>query len=271
MKQCVKCQQDIDDSCVYCPHCGTAQYQESDTTQCSDNVAEPDDFENQEKVKSIDVKDVFNAVKQLIKDFVHIIIHPDDDVALGKISLVILMIVEFLFICSFMDSLADMMANILYLALTFVNSLTSIFINYGTSVSIIGVLGAGLLFFGSLVLIFILTIFIGTRTFSLNKAISHALVPSVSLFIASLCAQFVSISNTSGLVFWLAFVLLGLLAILMHVVADLKVQNFYIRIVVTTLVACLIVIVLTYSIELLLSSVQYIQQNPTNNFYGHHI
>ena len=96
-------------------------------------------------------------------------------------------------------------------------------------------------------LVFQLALFVGKRRFSLTTVIAHTLVPSLALGFCGLLTLVLSMFHLASIWVLIPLVLLWLSSTMIVVVDDLKISHYYIRIIVMTLIGCLLIATLMYA------------------------
>ena len=297
MKQCKNCLEMVNDDVFICPNCGHAfgeivggvdnsQNQSFDASSKDVEISEDNlNDSTQEEAsnhpesnkptktddtseKSTDwivmISAFFKACYQSGKDFIALIIHPDAQVALSKRSLILFVIIELLSTFALMSTFGKSVYLYIlkpYIVLFGLQHLwlhqfqMSAIIPFAASIALVCISA----------LIYTLTLIIGRQKASFTQVVSHLLVPSLALLFAAITLRWLLPLHASFLYLAIGFVLLWLIATLMHVVDDLRINNFYLRIFVLSLVAVVLVSVIGLCFQYMMAS---LIQFPANNMHG---
>ena len=95
--------------------------------------------------------------------------------------------------------------------------------------------------------VFQLALFIGKRKLSLTTVIAHSLVPSLALGLCGVLTLVLSVLKLTSIWAMIPLVLLWLSSTMIVVVDDLKISHYYIRIVVMTIIGCVLIATLLYA------------------------
>ena len=95
--------------------------------------------------------------------------------------------------------------------------------------------------------VFQLALFIGKRKFSLTTVIAHSLVPSLALGLCGVLTLIFSVFKLTSIWVLIPLVLLWLSSTMIVVVDDLKINHYYIRIMVMTIIGCVLIATLLYA------------------------
>ena len=297
MKQCKNCLETVNDDVFICPHCGHAfdeivggvdnsqenAYDASvdaakddennanesapihQVNQSEGNNTKETDNNSQKSTDWIVMLSAFlKACYQSGKDFVALIIHPDAQVALSKRSLILFVIIELLSTFALMSTFGKSVYLYILKPYIVLFGLQHLWLHQFQMSAIIP-FAASIALLCISALIYTLTLIIGRQKASFTQVVSHLLVPSLALLFAAVTLRWLLPLHVSFLYLAIGFVLLWLIATLMHVVDDLRINNFYLRIFVLSLVAVVLVSVIGLCFQYMMAS---LIQFPANNMHG---
>lgn len=287
MKQCPICLTEVNDNLTTCPKCGHVfdAVHSDNLDHVSDNANDTKEsmnnketastntlgFEEQrdQSKQSVDWKHVFiqivKGIKSTFLDFIQLIIHPDAHLALSLRSLLVFVIIEIVSTFMLMAAFGNSLYRYFLRPLIAILGYNNLWIHqFQMSWVIPFIASIALVMINALV--YTLTLLIGHQKVSATLVVSHLLVPSLALLFAALTLNFLLPYHVNFIYLAIGFVMFWMISTLMHVVDDLKINNFYLRILILSIVAIILVSVIGMCFQYLMGAMLQINTAVPSGF-----
>lgn len=190
---------------------------------------------------------VFGSMKKGGASFIQLIKSPTGDHSVDIVSCLWMVLLEWIMMTVFFA----LIGTTLIKTMMTVNSLISVssfgMMSVDLTMAWYVPIICGLILLLAHYIVFQLALFVGKRRFSLTTVIAHTLVPSLALGLCGLLTLVLSMFHLASVWVLIPLVLLWLSSTMIVVVDDLKISHYYIRIIVMTLIGCLLIATLMYA------------------------